>query len=115
MHRPKPAIPVALLFVACVLGVSTSFAETPENRRSPRTFQFVYGGRITNVPANKRAKIWIPLATSSLNQTVVRTATSLPDQFKVTRERRYGNSLIYLEKRQSIPYHFGIPHVPGSL
>lgn len=86
----------ALLFMCCC-ATSLTAAE-PGAVRPSRTFEFTYSVTVSNLPSTASdVRIWIPVASSNQHQTVrvLKLASSVPA--RITRERSFGNSILYAE------------------
>jgi uncharacterized protein (TIGR03000 family) len=63
-----------------------------------RTFLFTYSTTVTDLPADKTARVWLPMPTSSDDQEVkLEDDKGLPAGYKIEKEPTYGNSMIYAE------------------
>src|SRR5262249_27022345 len=62
-----------------------------------RTFEFTYAVTITDVPAGKTARVWVPLATSNDDQEVTIVSKTMPPGGKVGKDKLYGNPMEYVE------------------
>lgn len=60
-------------------------------------FRFTYAGTIDGVTPGAPARVWLPLATDRFGQKIVEVEFSPPAEFRRTRERRFGNELLYFE------------------
>jgi transglutaminase-like putative cysteine protease len=70
------------------------------NPEKERTFHFAYSATVKDLPSGKRrVRVWIPLATSDVNQKVVVNRIESLVPTRVTREPRYGNRILYAEVR----------------
>ncbi len=68
-----------------------------------RKFNFVYEVTLKDLPSEAAmVRVWIPLATSDQNQTVVLKKAVSPVPTRVTREREYDNRMLFAE----------LPHPP---
>lgn len=65
-----------------------------------RTFRFTYDAALKDLPQSARSvRIWIPVATSDANQTVVLKKVVSPVPLRTTTESVYGNHLRYAKFR----------------
>jgi transglutaminase-like putative cysteine protease len=62
-----------------------------------RTFRFVYGATINELEPGAEARIWLPVAQTTHDQSVTRGAISVPGDYRLTRESVFGNALLYVE------------------
>src|SRR5438270_8650223 len=82
-------------------------AQTPQ-----RHFTLRYEFTINNVDPGKPLRVWIPLAVSDDYQTVAVTGRAGDLPLKETRERQYGNRMLYAatDKATQASYHFTIDY-----
>jgi hypothetical protein len=64
-----------------------------------RTFLFTYAATVTDLPASQTARIWLPVPPSNQDQDVAIVSKEVPAGDRRTRERRYGNRILYAEGR----------------
>lgn len=76
---------------------STSNTDSQVESADQRTFKFVYGAALTDLEPGTSVKVWLPVATSNHEQQVELVSTNLPAEFQRTREKKFGNELIYFE------------------
>ena len=62
-----------------------------------RTFTFTYAAEVTDLPAGKTVRVWIPAPPSNTEQKVEVLERTAPGKSKLTREAEYGNNLWYVE------------------
>jgi uncharacterized protein (TIGR03000 family) len=62
-----------------------------------RSFEFDYAGRVTGLPAGSIARVWLPMASSNGQQTVEVASQNIPASVQVTKDREYGNSILFFE------------------
>lgn len=70
---------------------------TQADPQSPRHFDFSYAGTIDGLEAGSMARVWLPLAKSSVTQQVTTKSITLPADYRMTQEKKYDNSLVYFE------------------
>ena len=76
-----------------------------------RTFLFTYDTQVKDLPAGKKARIWIPLAWSNAEQEARVVTLDIPQGAKSTtgKDKQYGNHLLYVEGQANaageIPIH----------
>src|SRR5262245_14995929 len=74
-----------------------------------RSFVFTYAGAVTQLPVNKTAKVWLPLAISSAEQDVALAKVKLPGNHRHTKDKLYGNDILYFEAKADdkgeVPFH----------
>ena len=77
---------------------STFISDSPRRgTKKQRRFQFTYAGTIHHLKPNAVARVWLPVAQSSAEQTVTLQHVRLPGEHRRTTETRFGNKLIYFE------------------
>jgi uncharacterized protein (TIGR03000 family) len=64
-----------------------------------RSFLFTYSATVTGLPADKTARIWLPVPSSSEDQQVEIVAKDLPAEGKIGRESKFGNQILYVEAK----------------
>ena len=62
-----------------------------------RAFRFVYGATLTDLEPGQKVRVWIPMATSNHEQDVALESTKLPAAFRETKEKKFGNTVMYFE------------------
>jgi transglutaminase-like putative cysteine protease len=87
------------------------FAVTAQAEDS-RHFTFRYEFTVRNITPGQRVRIWAPLAHSDQFQTVKVVSTTGDLPLKQTREREYGNEMLYgaEEKATKAEYHFAVEY-----
>lgn len=105
---------VAALLLAMIAGCSESVAERvgsketraakpgaapsdSQTRPSARTFRFDYGFELTDLPADAKVRVWMPVPPSNRHQTIAEFGRNLPARATVSKEKKYGNAILYLE------------------
>jgi len=106
MMRQTSIALLGLLLAACGAGPWDKPLSQPrlvaQTRRPTRTFHIRYEAYLRNVPTDQQLRLWIPLPSDDpaqqINNLVVK---GLPDElpFIFTREKTYGNKLLYIEGR----------------
>jgi transglutaminase-like putative cysteine protease len=71
----------------------------PPEKAKTRAFLFIYSATITDVPAGKTARIWLPVAQTSDDQDVEIVSKDLPAEGKIGKEEKYGNQILYVEAK----------------
>lgn len=70
----------------------------PPSEPGSDSFRFHYDVTITDVPAGKTARVWLPVAQSNHDQEVKLVGeASVPGKYEMTDEKKFGNKLIYFE------------------
>ena len=64
-----------------------------------RAFRFVYGATLTDLEPGAEVRVWLPMATSNHEQDVNLESVDLPASFQETKEKKFGNTVIYLEAK----------------
>jgi len=74
-----------------------------------RKFRFVYGATVDQLKPGTKARVWLPVAVNNHEQTVKRTSTNVPGNFRITGDKKYGNKVLYFEAKADaqgqIPIH----------
>src|ERR1700712_1006946 len=78
--------------LALALALGAAAADTPRTR----DFDFTYKARVTELPADARqVDLWIPVPVSDDLQEVTVTGISAPVPYVITKDGRYGNSVLH--------------------
>jgi transglutaminase-like putative cysteine protease len=73
-----------------------SAADNKDAKPKSRTFLFTYSATVTELPAGKTARVWLPVPPSNEYQTAdLADAKALPPGSKIEREPAYGNQILY--------------------
>src|SRR5271169_683702 len=65
-----------------------------------RKFEFTYSVTVKSLlPEDRRVRVWIPLAMSDANQEVLVKNISSPVPTRMTRDKEYGDRMLYAEIR----------------
>ncbi len=92
--KPKSA---ALSFLMLASFATDAVPATPAAKKV-RKFHFTYQVVVKDIPRGaKLVRLWIPLAASDANQTVVLEKVTSPVRVRQTREPVYGNRMLYAE------------------
>lgn len=87
----------SLLLVALSFSLLTAVRSGRASEKA-RTFALSYEVTLKDLPPGARmVRVWIPLATSDQNQTVALKKVSSRVPTRVTREREYGNRMLFAE------------------
>lgn len=69
-----------------------------------RTFEVTYSAKITDIPSGTESlKVWIPLASTREEQTILDRKIEAPVSAKVTQDKVYGNEMAYFEFSRPVP------------
>jgi transglutaminase-like putative cysteine protease len=83
--------------VLCLLLLSGSVAVTAEESPRVREFDFTYSMKIGELPAGAhQVDIWLPYPTSDENQEVGVLTVSSPYPYRIAKDSKYGNSVLYI-------------------
>lgn len=73
-------------------------AGNKDAKAKSRTFLFTYSATVTDLPADKKGRVWLPVASTNDNQEVEIVDTkSLPEGYKFDKEPSYSNQILYAE------------------
>jgi hypothetical protein len=86
-------VPVVIALLGFIHGHARA-----EDAKS-RTFLFTYGATVTDLPAGKMARVWLPVPPSSEHQQVEIVSKDLPAEGKLGKESKYGNQMLYVEAK----------------
>jgi transglutaminase-like putative cysteine protease len=76
-------------------GKKVPVSDAPKSR----TFFFTYAATVKNVPANKRARIWLPMPSNSSEQEATLEVREFPARGEYEYDPVYGNRILYLDAR----------------
>jgi transglutaminase-like putative cysteine protease len=91
-------------WLAFVLGtlplLNRAEAAAPDGAKS-RTFLFTYNATVKDLPPDKTARVWIPLAQSSPEQDVQVVSIDVPAAVKASTgtDKQYSNKILYVEAK----------------
>src|ERR1700739_3899645 len=88
------------------------FAAMSAPAQNARHFTFHYEFAVRNVEPGKKLHIWVPLAHSDQFQTVKMTSSTGDLPLRRTREREYGNEMLYAatDRADRAEYHFAVDY-----
>jgi transglutaminase-like putative cysteine protease len=91
-----------VLLATCLLPAAAALSvsrPTSQATRPPavREFLFTYAATVTGLTPGQSARLWLPVALSKPEQTVTFAAWSLPGPAQLTREKHFGNAILYVE------------------
>jgi transglutaminase-like putative cysteine protease len=66
-----------------------------------RVFNFDYGATLSNLPAESRVRVWLPVPPSNDHQTVKTLKSQLPAKGTMSIDPVYGNKILYFETHGS--------------
>jgi transglutaminase-like putative cysteine protease len=94
---------VPLLVGVVGLAVPGWCAQEKGPRHAARTFDFTYAATVTGLPPEKKARLWVPVPSSSDDQDVTIVGTQVKGGEKakgrVATEKRYGNRVFFVETK----------------
>jgi transglutaminase-like putative cysteine protease len=94
--HPLSCLPLAVLLAAALPAAAR---DKPADPPRTRTFQFTYAAVVTGLKPEQKARIWLPVATSSDDQDVTIVSKELPAEGVVKREPKYDNTILYVEAK----------------
>jgi uncharacterized protein (TIGR03000 family) len=68
-----------------------------EEANLSRTFLFTYAATITDLPRDRTARVWVPLAQNNDAQTVEIVSKTIPGKEQIGTDKTYGNKVLYFE------------------
>ncbi len=81
-----------------LLSLPAEGAELPnQDKPRSRTFLFSYSAAVTGLEPSQKARIWLPVPSSSADQEVAIESKDLPAKEQVGKESKCGNKVLYLE------------------
>ena len=100
------------LTVSCLLFAGALSAQPPDAAEpKSRSFHFTYAGKVTDLKPGQEAKVWLPLPTTTPEQTVALEETKLPaPTFETNRDPLYRNAMLHFaakaDERGEIPFSY---------
>lgn len=91
----KAVVTVRVPADAMVVIDGSATAQTAEAKT--RSFQFTYGGRVTDLKPGTPARIWLPMAVSNGQQEVSVASQQIPGEVQISKDKGYGNTVLYFE------------------
>jgi uncharacterized protein (TIGR03000 family) len=79
--------------------VEPKIAQPKNGEPKTRSFLFTYSATVTGLPADKVARIWLPVPPTNDDQTVEIISKDLPAEGKINREPKFGNQILYVEAK----------------
>lgn len=93
---------VALLLAAVATGIGAARGADKPGVYA-LTAQFTYKATVAEVPpGTKSLRIWLPIPSNSVWQSVQDLQVEAAVPYKITEERKYGNRMVYLDIKQPI-------------
>src|SRR5437016_3069616 len=89
----------ALVVLAAYAISSTAARADASHSSTPRslTTQFTYKAGVPEIPSGARAlDLWIPIPSDGPLQTIRDLKVDAPAEYKINREGKYGNRMVYL-------------------
>jgi uncharacterized protein (TIGR03000 family) len=69
------------------------------SQHKTRTFLFTYSATVTGLPAEKTARIWLPVPSSTSEQEVEIVSKKVPPGGKIAKEEKHGNQIFSVEAK----------------
>src|SRR3989442_10846610 len=91
-----------MLRVSCLaylLLPAVALADGPKETPKARTFLLTYAGAITGQPAGTAVSVWLPVPSSSDEQTIEIVGKKLPAGAKLYKEPWYGNQMFHFDAK----------------
>jgi transglutaminase-like putative cysteine protease len=86
-------------FLTVTLAAEEQAAEKKNAAPKSRSFLFTYATTVTELPAGKVARIWLPVPPSNGEQDAQIVSKQLPAEGKISREPKFGNQILYIEAK----------------
>lgn len=107
MKKRHALVFLILCGIATALLPAASRASAPSGNPLARSFQVTYEVQLHSLsPEGQELRVWIPLATSDRYQKIRKRLIQVPAPYRVTRDRDYGNDILFLTLRKPIPPTF---------
>jgi hypothetical protein len=91
------------LLLICSLAIARSQdppgSEDALAQPKQRTFRFTYAAKISDLPAGKVVRIWLPVPPSSEEQQVKIITKQMPGPDRISREPKYQNQILFVEAK----------------
>ncbi|MEE2642107.1 MAG: transglutaminase domain-containing protein [Planctomycetota bacterium] len=87
-------------FILILTGIFPLVAWGDDEPVRHRRFDFSYAASANGIPQGANVRIWIPVAESNSSQRVRMKSLTLPCEGKLSRDSKYGNRILFLEKKQ---------------
>ncbi|MGH7899982.1 MAG: transglutaminase-like domain-containing protein [Candidatus Binatia bacterium] len=95
----KPRTMITSLAAAVVVLVAAAFAASDPWKAAAR-YEFEYRVRLADLaPAGRAARVWIPYPAENRDQKILSSKIESPWEWRLTREHKFGNRMVYLEGR----------------
>jgi hypothetical protein len=96
------------ILVFILAGILFGLVPHVQAQGKSREFLFTYGGTVTKLQPGQTARMWLPVPPGNKEQDVRIVAQKIPGKYQLTREKTYGNDLLYFEAKAdrdgSIPF-----------
>jgi len=93
----------SLLLLALIAMQPANAAEKAPATPRSRQFRLNIGATVKALPRGATVRVWLPVPPSNQNQTVKALTPSLPARGKLSEEPKYGNQVLYFQKKVSSP------------
>jgi Transglutaminase-like superfamily len=105
----RSTLPIAFLALAAIVSAQTPNAVEPTAAEpKSRSFRFTYAGKVVDLKPGQEAKVWLPLPTTTPEQTVLVEEIEVPSKFETNRDPLYRNAIVFFaakaDDRGEIPF-----------
>jgi transglutaminase-like putative cysteine protease len=95
VHRTS--IPIICIAAIAILPDALPAQSPQAGEPKSRSFVFTYAGRVTDLKPGDTARVWLPMPVSNGQQEVSGASQHVPGEPQVTKDRQYGNTILYFE------------------
>jgi transglutaminase-like putative cysteine protease len=99
------------LSLSCLLCAATLSAQDAAEPKT-RSFTFTYAGKVTDLKPGQEAKVWLPLPTSTPEQTVTVEKIDVASKSETNRDPLYRNAILFFaakaDERGEIPFSYTV-------
>lgn len=87
------------------------YSEQTKPKTSTAEFDFTYAGTVSKLVPGAKASVWIPIASNTSEQTILRRIIKTPTNFVIQGDKKFGNQILYFEasanQEGNIPFSIG--------
>ena len=71
--------------------------ELKNPKTSTAEFNFSYVGAVSDLVPGDKASVWIPIASNTIEQTILKRTIEVPTDFAIQGDTKFGNQILYFE------------------